>query len=215
MSRRSTPIFIACGVACMVLLVFAVRVVREETVTHLFQPKDGEVVAIKSMQNGKYFEVSPTDGRLYASASKPVNKTALFRVMLLSKPMVDMLADAMRTTNVAKWSRRKMSTKSGCKCSGFSNDHGFGSHCYSWEFASQAPWCYVGDDCKGDGLKGSFGRKFEECTSSYEFDDYSYPYPEYNAQDYNYTDPGAPLGLLSRTRTCPRLPTSPPPFRHR
>ena len=30
MSRRSTPIFIACGVACMVLLVFAVRVVREE-----------------------------------------------------------------------------------------------------------------------------------------------------------------------------------------
>ena len=49
------------------------------------------------------------------------------------------------------------------------NDHGFGAHCYSWEFASQAPWCYVGDDCKSAEIKGSFGRKFEECTSSYEF----------------------------------------------
>ena len=54
------------------------------------------------------------------TASRAVNKTALFRVMVLSRPMVDMLADAMRTTNVAKWSHRKMSTKSGCKCSGFS-----------------------------------------------------------------------------------------------
>ena len=104
----------------MTLLLFAARFVREETVSHLFQPKDGEVVAIKSVHNGKYFEVSPTDGRLYATASKPQNKTALFRVMLLSRPMVDMLADAMRTTTVAKWSRRKMNTKSGCTCSGFS-----------------------------------------------------------------------------------------------
>ena len=61
------------------------------------------------------------------------------------------------------------------------NDHGFGSHCYSWEFASQAPWCYVGDDCKVAEIKGSFGRKFEECTSSYEFDDYGYPYPEWSS----------------------------------
>jgi hypothetical protein len=117
---RSTPILLACAVACMALLLFAARFVREETTSHLFQPKDGEVVAIKSTLNGKYFEVSPTDGKLYATASRPVNKTALFRVMVLSRPMVDMLADAMRTTNVAKWSHRKMSTKSSCKCSGFS-----------------------------------------------------------------------------------------------
>ena len=82
----------------MALLLFAARFVREETTSHLFQPKDGEVVAIKSTLNGKYFEVSPTDGKLYATASRPVNKTALFRVMVLSRPMVDMLADAMRTT---------------------------------------------------------------------------------------------------------------------
>jgi len=37
----------------------------------------------------------------------------------------------------------------------------------------------VGDDCKVAEVKGSFGRKFEECTSSYEFDDYGYPYPEW------------------------------------
>ena len=104
----------------MALLLFAARFVREETTSHLFQPRDGEVVAIKSTLNGKYFEVSPNDGKLYATASRAVNKTALFRVMVLSRPMVDMLADAMRTTNVAKWSHRKMSTKSGCKCSGFS-----------------------------------------------------------------------------------------------
>jgi hypothetical protein len=61
------------------------------------------------------------------------------------------------------------------------NDHGFGSHCYSWEFASQAPWCYVSDECKVAEVKGSFGRKFEECTSSYEFDDYGYPFPEWHS----------------------------------
>lgn len=36
----------------------------------------------------------------------------------------------------------------------------------------------MSDECKVAEVKGSFGRKFEECTSSYEFDDYGYPYPE-------------------------------------
>ena len=55
----------------MALLLFAARFVREETVSHLFQPKDGEVVAIKSTHNGKYFEVSPIDGKLYAPGAPP------------------------------------------------------------------------------------------------------------------------------------------------
>ena len=118
---RSTPIFVACAIACTALLAFAARSVAEETTsTLLFHPKDGEVVAIKSVHTGKYFEVSPTDGKLYATAAKPVNKTALFHVMILSRSMVEILADAMRTTNVASWSHRKTTTKSNCKCSGYS-----------------------------------------------------------------------------------------------
>ena len=119
-ASRSLPIFVACAVACVALLAFAAQFVSESSNAALFQPKEGDVVAIKSTSTGKYLEVSPLDGKLYASADKPQNKTTLFRVMLLSKPMVDMLADAMRTTNVATWSRRKMVTKSNCKCSGFS-----------------------------------------------------------------------------------------------
>ena len=166
----------------MALLLFAARFVREETTSHLFQPRDGEVVAIKSTLNGKYFEVSPNDGKLYATASRAVNKTALFRVMVLSRPMVDMLADAMRTANAAEWAQRKTTTQSGCRCSGYSNDHGFGSYCYGWEFEAQVPWCYVTEECKSEQVVGSFGRKFEDCPL---YDEPGYDDPGY---DGNFTD---------------------------
>ena len=72
-----------------------------------FHPKEGEVVAIYSKRAGKFLEVSQHDGRLRATADKPTNRTALFRVMLLSRPMVDILVDSMATASSAKWARRR------------------------------------------------------------------------------------------------------------
>ena len=45
----------------------------------------------------------------------------------------------MRTANSAAWAKRKVVTESGCACSGFSNDHGFGAYCFPWEDVAQAP----------------------------------------------------------------------------
>jgi hypothetical protein len=109
----------------------------------VFKPKEGEVVAIYSKHAGKYLEVSPRDGRLRATADKPTNRTALFRVMVLTAPMVDILLDAAHTANSAEWSKRRHWTgprltengtsspdDKGCQCSGYSNDHGFGAYCF-------------------------------------------------------------------------------------
>ena len=95
---------------------------------------------------------------------------------------LDMLADAMRTANAAEWAQRKTTTQSGCRCSGYSNDHGFGSYCYGWEFEAQVPWCYVTEECKSEQVVGSFGRKFEDCPL---YDEPGYDDPGY---DGNFTD---------------------------
>lgn len=109
-------------------------------------------------------EVSPLDGRLRATAATfTANKTAVFRVMLLTRPLVDMLLDSMSTANTALWARRHHRTSSGCACSGYSNDHGFGAYCYGWEYETQVPWCYVDGSCASQETKGSFGRKYADC----------------------------------------------------
>ena len=146
-------LLVASGTACLALLIFAAVSMSDDGVTPSFLPKEGEVVAIYSKQTGKYLEVSPSDGRLRATADAPKTKgalpppTALFRVMLLSTQMKDVLVDSMRTANSATWSKRRHwtgvppgsnSTESpGCKCTGFSNDHGFGAYCFGWEYDSQ------------------------------------------------------------------------------
>jgi len=104
--RQLTRLVAASGAACVTLLLLAASMVSEEHPSRLFYPKDGEVVAIRSVSAGLYLEVSPMDGLIHATAPAPTNKTALFRVMLLSKPMVDMLLDAMRTANSAAWALR-------------------------------------------------------------------------------------------------------------
>ncbi len=160
--RRSSAIFGASALVCTLLLLLSSRFGEEQS--RLFDPKDGQVVAIRSTLTGSYLEVSPVDGRLYSTAAHASAASARFRVMRLTKPMVDMLVDAMRTANTATWANRKMVTESGCRCSGYANDHGFGSFCYPWENDVQAPWCYVTDECKSVGAHGSFGRKFEDCA---------------------------------------------------
>ena len=65
----------------------------------------------------------------------------------------------------------KLTPVSGCNCSGTSNDHGFGAFCKGWEYAGQAPWCYLDLACAlrtsapyGRG-NGSFGLPHEVCLS--------------------------------------------------
>ena len=187
---------VACAAACIGLVTLAGVSMREEVHTTSFVPKDGEVVAIKSLETGRYLEVSQDDGKLRANATRSTNRTALFRITLLTPTMVEMLVDAMRTTNKAVWARRKQVTTSGCTCSGYSNDHGFGAYCFSWEYDAQTPWCYVSDACSSQTSKGSFGRKFEDCDP-FE-DDYTdeyrarqsqleTEYPSYPQEEFNWT----------------------------
>ena len=178
MPTRTTQLIAFTAVACGGLLLFTGLASSDGTNGPLFRPKDGEIVAIYAKHVGKYLEVSPHDGRVRASAEKPTEKTALFRVMLLTTPMVDILVDAARTANAAEWSKRRHWTgprilengtananDKGCQCSGFSNDHGFGAYCFGWEYESQTPWCYVYDGCVSQETRGSFGRKYAECSS--------------------------------------------------
>lgn len=61
----------------------------------------------------------------------------------------------------------------GCRCSGFSNSHGFGAFCKAWEAhlpggEGQKPWCYVDDACEKGRVstkrkRGSFGKSYADC----------------------------------------------------
>ena len=173
----SRKLLVASAIACAGLLMFAAAVSMSDDVAPSFVPKDGGLVAIFSKKTGKYLEVSPHDGRLRATAATAKNNDkALFRVMVLTKPMVDMLIDSMHTANNAEWSKRRhwtgrppahgstaVTNETGCPCSGYSNDHGFGAYCYGWEYESQVPWCYVHDECTSQPTRGSFGRKYADC----------------------------------------------------
>lgn len=61
---------------------------------------------------------------------------------------------------------------SGCNCSGYRSSLGFGAYCSGWEYAGQAPWCYVSPSCAQGGAadrwarsdQGSFGQPFEQCV---------------------------------------------------
>ena len=63
----------------------------------------------------------------------------------------------------------------GCRCSGYSNRHGYGGHCAAWEKAlpggeGQRPWCYVDEQCaqgvQNSRRRGSFGKVYAECVAA-------------------------------------------------
>ncbi len=62
---------------------------------------------------------------------------------------------------------RSLGPRSGCRCSGYANKHGFGAHCKDWEYPGQAPWCYVDRACSGASITagGSFGEPYDECVA--------------------------------------------------
>lgn len=126
------------------------------------------IVALRSLANGKFVEVSLEDGLLRATAEDASSARAQFRALVLGAGTVKALRiGSLKASHAAeKWnSNVKMVTKSGCRCSGFSNEHGFGRYCYPWETEWQAPWCYVSDTCAGSSV-GSFSRRHEEVRLS-------------------------------------------------
>ena len=129
------------------------------------------VVSIRA-SNGKYLEVSRDDGVVRATASSGDGITSRFRVHVLSAATVDGLR--LAASAVAPWreSTGGMVSASGCKCSGASNEHGFGRYCHPWETPDQTPWCYVDSTCT-DAVKGSFGRRHDVCSLLNRFDDFN------------------------------------------
>ena len=143
--------------------------------TRLLEPREdvsfyalegGEVIALKSLQNGKYLEVHHGDGKVYATASDSHGYAAQWRVLVLDAATVEVLAKSAQAVDYhsQRFTGRKMSSSSGCACSGFSNDHGFGRFCHPWETDDQEAWCYVNSSCASDSARGSFGKRYEACS---------------------------------------------------
>lgn len=59
----------------------------------------------------------------------------------------------------------------GCRCSGYTNKHGYGAYCKAWEETlapGQIPWCYTFPNCTVSAKKkGSFGQSHVECSPFY------------------------------------------------
>ncbi|KAL1508348.1 hypothetical protein AB1Y20_004458 [Prymnesium parvum] len=151
----------------------------------------GTLVAIRSRQNGRFIEVSAADGMLRATANTTTPSTR-FRMATVSASTVQQLRELHdkfeRRSHEMGREGASIHTRSGCDCSGFSSEHGFGRYCYAWEAAYQDSWCYVADSCTGRSVrKGSFGRRYDLCTSA------PYPSPPPSPQPAPPSPPPPPL----------------------
>ena len=81
----------------------------------------------------------------------------VFRVLVLSSATVRALRLAAASREAfSEEHEHRGRTRSGCRCSGFSNEHGFGRYCHPWESRVQVPWCYVDAACSAAGEVRSF-----------------------------------------------------------
>jgi hypothetical protein len=141
----------------------------------------GQPVALSSRSTGAFLHVSLEDGLLKAGAKSAGDKVSHFYLVPVTEATVASLRVAAAATAklASKWEDIKTVSRSGCNCTGFSNEHGFGRYCHSWELSYQDAWCYVDESCQG-GNKGSFGRRHEVCTP----EPPPPPRDEYNYSDY-------------------------------
>jgi hypothetical protein len=124
------------------------------------------VVAIRSIGAGRYVELFGADGVALAAGRSATAPGARFRMLSVGAGTVTRLREQAAAHEWAMASH-KMQTRSGCRCTGFSNGHGFGRYCHGWESAWEDPWCYVNETCSSATVKrGSFGRNSETCTSA-------------------------------------------------
>ena len=196
------------GITTTLVIATIVYVVHSgSNALHISKPSSLPVV-LRHEATGHQLSFSPSDGLFFAS-----NHTApaRFRIVDVSRAMVASLYDQGQKTDLAALrvglGGVKKVTRSGCECSGFSNEHGFGRYCARWENPEQDPWCYVDDVCGAPsgapnrsatlappltrfaGKRGSFGRRFEPCTPA----------------------PPPPAPPFPPPPPSPPLPPSPPP----
>ena len=124
----------ACvGLACVALAINLWRRSREDPPPTFDLGSSISVVSIRAA-NGKFLEVSPEDGLVRATASDDAALAARFRILVLSAATVAALKLASSSVGAfASETSPVTTTISGCQCSGFSNEHGFGRYCHSWE----------------------------------------------------------------------------------
>ena len=118
--------------------------------------------------SGAWVVVGKEDGvlRLGGNTSRPET----FTLVPLAADLVKLLLERPLTLEARQadhtYAPHQQLTRSGCRCSGYSNAHGFGAYCAAWEEKYESRWCYVDDDCAGKSVKGgSFGRKHERCDN--------------------------------------------------
>ena len=127
-------------VACLGLAITCSTAIgwRRNTPLPTFKLGSSTLVAMKSVAQGKYLQLSTQDGLLRASAASSSDLGAVFRVLVLSSGTVRALRLAAQSRErFSEAHEHKGRTKSGCRCSGFSNEHGFGRFCHPWESATQ------------------------------------------------------------------------------
>jgi hypothetical protein len=171
-ARSSGGITISCFVFGLALTPFAVRFLLRPAEAPPPSFEFGGHVSVVSVRasNGKFLQVSTEDGMVRATADTDDGVGTKFRVHVLSAATVDGLR--LAASAAAPWSEATggMVTASECRCTGSSNEHGFGRYCHPWEAMEEAPWCYVSDACAGS-VRGSFGRAHDVCTPLNRFDD--------------------------------------------
>jgi hypothetical protein len=144
-------LFIAIG-----SILFGIAGLHYVATWHSVHLVDGTVVAIRSLKTGRYLSVSKEDGLIRVAANSSSEVAARFRMLTLTVSTVRML-------HPVKVQHRSTS-KRGCACSGFSDEHGFGRFCHPWESEFHRPWCYVEDSCK-HAQKHRKLRKHQACAS--------------------------------------------------
>lgn len=161
--RLCRAFLISLSVATLYLFTEMLKPLEEMS---FYALEGGEVVALRSLHNGMLLEVSPNDGRVYATASDGHAYAAQWRVLVLDAATVRALAKSAQEIDrhSYQFTGRAMASGTGCACSGFSNAHGFGRFCHPWESDDQEPWCYVNASCAAATARGSFGKRFESCT---------------------------------------------------
>jgi hypothetical protein len=118
---------------------------------------DGQTVAIRNVQSGKYVTVSDL-GVLSVSAESTATPGTRFKLVGLRKSTVDVL----KPVKV----QLRQTGKLGCQCSGATDEHGFGRFCHAWESEFHQPWCYVASTCQhGVRSKRHSTRKLQLCAT--------------------------------------------------
>jgi len=150
--------------ALTITVAFVSWMTRSDYDVRIAAPR-AKVVSIRAFANGAFLQVGRDSLVRASGGSGPVPAAGRFRMFTVSGETVRSLRGIATVRESQLSALRQRRTRSGCECSGFSSEFGFGRYCHAWEHEYEEAWCYVGDGCFGGRSKrGSFGRKNEICA---------------------------------------------------